>query len=528
MSRRYYELALALYSANSENGDGTSLMIPRILSVAGPLFIYATLAVLGWGLWRERKKLEWLALAPALAGLIASFAVLAPIHRLFFDEDIYINIASNLTRAPVAQITLLGGPDSVEVSNYSKEPPGWPVVLSMFFLLTGRSETAAFTVARVLFAATLAAVYQLARQALQTKKQALVAAILFGAIPVCFWFSVSTGTDVPAALFAALGMWGCIAGNGPLAAAGFAMAAQTRMELIVLVPLVWLAGKVPIKWKVIAGGLLIAEVMHLAWLMSVTPLLAEAEKAPVWMSMVFVPGNLVANLKYLLNPTAFPAGIVVAGLVAAFKWRAKGVLLLVLHTTTLFGLYLLFYAGSFEMNPRYSIQFLVPLTVLAASMLKRTLFIGAVMLSLILPQIHSIGFSTYTEAFAADHQISVQFASQLGPNDLVLSTSPEIFLNQGKRAMNAAFASDHRDKLEEVMRRPGKIWYHAGIRTNAIDSLEWRTDQWVKSNLELHLIDSHDVEGSKIAFYEVLLKLVDRKAGLRSPFEGDRNRSERR
>ena len=141
-------------------------MIPRILSVAGPLFIYATLAVLGWGLWHERKKLEWLALAPALAGLIASFAVLAPIHRLFFDEDIYINIASNLTRAPVAQITLLGGPDSVEVSNYSKEPPGWPVVLSMFFLLTGRSEPAAFAVARILFALAIAAVYQLARQSL--------------------------------------------------------------------------------------------------------------------------------------------------------------------------------------------------------------------------------------------------------------------------------------------------------------------------------------------------------------------------
>ncbi|PYS19400.1 MAG: hypothetical protein DMG11_31760 [Acidobacteria bacterium] len=156
------------------------------------------------------------------------------------------------------------------------------------------------------------------------------------------------------------------------------------------------------------------------------------------------------------------------------------------------------------------------------------MFIGAVMLSLILPQIHSIGFSTYTEAFAADHYISVQFASQLGPNDLVLSTSPEIFLNQGKRAMNAAFASDHRDKLEEVMRRPGKIWYHAGIRTNAIDSLEWRADQWVKSNLELHLIDSHEVAGTKIAFYEVLLKLVDREAGLRSAFERNRNRPERR
>src|SRR3989475_5414895 len=102
---------------------------------------------------------------------------------------------------------------------------------------------------------------------------------------------------MPAALFAALGMWGCIAGNGPLAAAGFAMAAQTRMELIVLVPLGWLAGKIPIKWKGIAGGLLIAEVMHLAWPMSGTPPLAEAGKRPGWMLNGFLPRELVSNLK---------------------------------------------------------------------------------------------------------------------------------------------------------------------------------------------------------------------------------------
>jgi len=109
-----------------------------------------------------------------------------------------------------------------------------------------------------------------------------------------------------------------------------------------------------------------------------------------------------------------------------------------------------------------------------------------------------------------------------------LSTEPQIFLNQGRRAVDAAFAFERRDKLDEVMRKPGKIWYHAGATTNLVETREWRADQWVKSNLELHLIDSHDVEGSKIAFYEVLLKLVDRKAGLRSAFERNRNRPERR
>ena len=71
-------------------------MIPRILSIAGPLWVYVSLGILAYGLWQERLKFDWLALIPAFAGLAASAFFLAPIHRLFFDEDFYISIANNL------------------------------------------------------------------------------------------------------------------------------------------------------------------------------------------------------------------------------------------------------------------------------------------------------------------------------------------------------------------------------------------------------------------------------------------------
>src|SRR5712692_9719362 len=162
-------------------------MFLRILSIGGPLWVYATMAVLIYGLFLERKRLEWLALAPAAAGLLASALLLAPIHRLFFDEDIYINIASNLTRFPVNQVTVMGGPDDIQVSSYYKEPGGWPVLLSFALLTGGRSEAVAFWFARLLFALALAGVYHLAREMLPTRRQAVLAAILFGAVPVCFW-----------------------------------------------------------------------------------------------------------------------------------------------------------------------------------------------------------------------------------------------------------------------------------------------------------------------------------------------------
>src|SRR5207237_5281867 len=138
--------------------------------------------------------LDWLGFALGGAGLLASALFLSPIHRLFFDEDLYLNIASNLTRFPVNQITVMGGRDDIEVSSYYKEPAGWPVLLSFAFLAAGRSEIVAIWFARFLFALTIAAVYQLARVLLPTQRQALTAAILFGATPVCFWYSLSAGT----------------------------------------------------------------------------------------------------------------------------------------------------------------------------------------------------------------------------------------------------------------------------------------------------------------------------------------------
>jgi 4-amino-4-deoxy-L-arabinose transferase-like glycosyltransferase len=506
-------------------------MLLRFLSIGGPLWAYVTFAVLLYGLFLQRDKLELLALLPAAGGLLASALLLAPIHRLFFDEDIYINVASNLTRAPVSQVTVMGGPDDIEVSTYPKEPAGWPVLLGLAFLVGGPREAAAFSFARLLFALVVAAVYHLARALLPDRKHAVIAAVLFAATPICFWYSVSAGTDTAAALMSVLGMWGLATGNGALAAAGFAFAAQTRMELLLLVPLVWISPKISSKWKIVALGLAMFEVGHVAWVMSVAPVLEKAEEVHSAFGVEHVLGNLSDNIKYLFNPFSFP--IMVSVLATLSLWERVARIRTLLRPSPgalnsrrplpegeaicawvsgLFLVYLLFYAGSFDMNARYAIQIVVPLTILATSFARRTVWMAALLISLAIPATRTYGFTPYLHALEADHQLCLQFASHVSADDLIVSGLQEMFINNGRRSINAAFARMNGDRLDDELRRRGHAWYHAGVRSNYANSDEWRADRWMKSKYELHLIDSHEVAGHKIELYEVLLKNVDREA----------------
>src|SRR5262249_41916449 len=156
-----------------------------------------------------------------------------------------------------------------------------------------------------------ACVYLLGREILKAPAQAVAASITFAATPACFAFSASTGTDISAALFAALGGLGIASGNGMLAAGGLAMAAQIRLELIVLAPLILFADRVVWKWKVWLSILAVPAIVHIGWVLSIAPALVKVEHVQSAFSPLYVPHNLGANLHHLLDPRIFPIAVTV-------------------------------------------------------------------------------------------------------------------------------------------------------------------------------------------------------------------------
>jgi hypothetical protein len=71
--------------------------------------------------------------------------------------------------------------------------------------------------------------------------------------------------------------------------------------------------------------------------------------------------------------------------------------------------------------------------------------------------------------------------------------------------MNAVFAYERKQRLEQEITQRGKVWYHSGVRATIPDTPEWRADQWVKSSFNLKVVDAQEAGGIQIVFYEMRL-----------------------
>ena len=501
-------------------------LIPRILSVLGPLLVYASLGLLLWALFKNRERLDRHVPAVIALALVTSFVFVDTSHRLFFDEDIYIQIASNLSRAPVAQLTLLGTPDTVQVSTYYKEPPGYPSLLGLVYAVTGVSESVAFVFARLLFALAASSVYLLARDLLKERWLGWAAALMFLTTPVVLDHSVSAGTDVATALFAVVGIWGLVNSVAPVAVAGLVLVSQMRLEAIVLIVFLLWSPPINRRWKLIGAGLVLGELFHVLWVLSGSPAYAGAVGVESTFSAAYVLPNLIDSAGYLFDGARFPWGIPLLAVLAILAFVRQGLLKsgplrkpkppehfgelhLLAWVGLIAGVYLVFYAGSFELNPRYSIQIVVPLILLALgalrffSRLQRVAVAVGVGITVLYANLGSPANSVpgFLSVLAADHERMISIAANLNEDDVVIASEPEVFLNQGVAAMNAVFATDRPATVEALKERYARVWYYAGARATLAGGEQWRANRSFVFGHDLERVESFVVGGRQTALY---------------------------
>jgi hypothetical protein len=332
-----------------------------------------------------------------IAGLLLVTLAAPQVHRIYYDEDIYANMAQNIAYTGQTGMANYGtfeyGEYFVNWLLYNKDPSGWPFLIGLVFQLFGTDETYAFYLNNLLYAGGILVVFFIARILAGGWFAGLVAALIYAFIPHNPVWSNTISAENPAAVFgglavlctlvwlrsretrhlflmasvlpfaavmrpesAMIGLWALAAAavnlfsaapshSGPLRPHPFATRVFWAMGLIsfaLAIPLIW----------------------HF-YAMSGQSWGAEGAK----FATAHFLKNIAPNSVYYVNNADFPVLftlLAVVGLAAGRKKELLPRLMILLWFLLFWGIFLFFYAGSYKYGAdvRFALVSFMPLAVL--------------------------------------------------------------------------------------------------------------------------------------------------------------------
>ena len=318
----------------------------------------------------------------ALAALVLTQAVAPRTNRIYYDEHIYQGIGQNMADLRLAQVCNEGSVEYGRLqcfsAEYNKQPYAWPHLLSVAYRVAGVHESVAFAINAAVMALSVCALYLLVLALFEDRTAAFFAALLLLLTPEQILWSATAAAEPSAALACTLAVlaaaWFCRSGDGVSLAATAALSAyavQFRPESLLILPVVALVlwqrrgeWDRPRSWWALwlACALLAVHAAHL-----------YAVRNEAWgttaerLSLTYLWANLPINLRFYLADWRYPAAFTLLAIVgAATRERAIARLAVAAWFLAFFGIYLLFYAGSYNYGAdvRYSLMTYAPLAVL--------------------------------------------------------------------------------------------------------------------------------------------------------------------
>lgn len=338
-------------------------------------------------------------------GLLLVSQVAPQVHRIYFDEDIYANMAQNIAFTGQTGMANYGsfeyGEYFVNWLGYNKDPSGWPFLISLAFQLFGTDETLAFYLNNLLFAGGILIVFFIVRLLAGGTFAGLIAALVFAIIPHNLLWSNTAAAETSAAFFGGLAVLCTLvylrtrtARHLFLLAVVLPFACYMRLESSLIA--LWAFAAVSFNlfstvshpqppfrhpfatrsfWVtgLIAFALIIPHIWHFFAMSGQSWGASEAK-----FSTFFFPNNLTVNGFYFLNNKEFPVLFTLLALVGLAVWKGRpgrggekigpgGVSLILLWFLLFWGIFLFFYAGSYKYGAdvRFALVCFMPLAVLA-------------------------------------------------------------------------------------------------------------------------------------------------------------------
>lgn len=490
---------------------------------------------------RALERSDAIRMTTLAAAAVALTLFVAPrTNRIYYDEQIYQSIGQNLADLKLAQMcndgTVEYGRLQCWSGEYNKQPYAYPHLLSVAYRALGVRESTSFWLNAAVMALTVCGVYVLVVILFSDRMAAFFAGLIVTLTPQQLLWSATAAVE-PSASLACVGALVCAAhfvrsGTTPaLAVTGVATAyaVQFRAESFLIVPVVGL-----LLWRHL-------EVEEFArpriwWVGLLTFSLAAVHIAHIFavrdegwgttaarLSLAYLPINLPANGGFYVGDGRFPViftVLSVLGLLARPFNAAR--LAIFTYFLSFFGMYLLFYAGSYNYGAdvRYSLMTYPPLAVLGGlgvSRLAKWLEDSRRDVPAYVALTAGLAFqflwyaplvrATTEEAWAA--RADVQFARTLVPelkgNSYVLTHNPGMFHVWGVNAGQMSLVVTNPRHLDFLVTRyAGGVYLHWNFWCNVLDPIQREFCLKALEGQRAETLREYRERDQRYAFYRIL------------------------
>jgi len=549
---------------------------PRAFAAAGAAWALAVMAILGWLLWTPvpvlRAQLQilqfwWLEacvflglavagaalselgqtlerrdivapLALALAAVCLTLALPPRTNRIFYDEQIYQNVARNLADAKRAQLCNDGavreGRLRCAAAEYNKQPYAFPHLLSLAYRAFGVRDAIPFAVNAAAMGMTVALLYLLVLVLFADRVAAFCAAIFVAVLPEQLVWSASGAAEPAASLacIAALLAAACfVRSRSNTALAGVAIATayavQFRPESLLIVPVVGLLLVQRAPDDVATPRMLWAGLLFLA-LTALHFGHVVAVRNEGWgtsqerLALSYAVQNLHVNGWFFVRDARFPAVLTLLALVGCGVRRVPpGRITVAVYFLLFFVVTLFFYAGSYDYGAdvRYSLMTNPPVAIFAglgAAWLLRhverrplriavcvVLAAAAVARYVVVsvPVVRGIADSAW--AARADVDFAKSFVPRLPKDAYVLSHNPGMFQVWGVNAGQMSLATNPRFLDDLAVRFGGGVYLHWNYWCNTQDPVHRALCAKVRDLRPVALAGDFRADDQHFAFYRM-------------------------
>ncbi|WP_444550894.1 ArnT family glycosyltransferase [Candidatus Magnetomonas plexicatena] len=515
-----------------------ALAINFVLIVLGLLFNYKTIAAL----FTKLTKGQRYALGAVAAFALCLVVLVAPrIHRIYYDENIYLSIGQNIGFLGKAGMCNDGNNhygvyrcDNIE---FNKQPYAYPFLLSLLFKVFGSAEATGFVYNNAVFILSTMLVFLIGNLLFEDVTLSIFAALIFAMIPENIIWS-NTAAVEPSAIFSPGAAMLCFLiymkerdmKSLFLFSVMLPFSLQFRLEAILIIPVMFmyilLKDKTLLKSRRLYIFMLISLVLVMTHILQIYSVRNENwGSSGDRMALSYFWTNIKVNGLFYFNNVRFPAlftGLAMIGILGGRDFF-KEKLLLLMWFVLLFGIFLFFYAGSYSygQDVRYSLVSYMPLSILAGAGFfqiqrlfkdsgKEIKLIPLIVLFYIfisfMPHIRSLGEESWE--CRVDYREAQKMLIMIDKsNSIILTHNPNMFLLWGANAVQTSMATNNVGRINNLFERySGNVYFHYNYWCNTADPVQKGFCQKILDTYDCEKVHLYTERGRTFALYKMKMK----------------------